>query len=84
MTRIPQTSFQKELAAERVNLQVLLDDHPTPRQREAAEKRIIEIDAESKVDGYLAARDLQPANAACITHCTGDDQWAHGAACSSS
>lgn len=54
MTRIPQTGLQKELAAERVNLQVLLDDHPTPRQREAAEKR------KTKVDGYLAAKGLQP------------------------
>jgi hypothetical protein len=60
MTRIPQIGLQKQLAAERVSLQILLDDHPTPRQRKAAEKRIVEIDAESKIDGYLAAKVLQP------------------------
>jgi len=60
MNAIPQTKRQQQLAAEREDLQTLLDDHPTKSQRKAAAERVTVIDFESKVEGYLAANALRP------------------------
>ena len=55
-----QTSRQKKLATEKRQLKTLLEDHPTPKQRVSAKQRIEDIEVESKVDGWLASKNLQP------------------------
>ncbi len=60
MTGIPQTQKQKKLEKERSNLQRLLDDHPTVKQRDAAEMRISDINVNIKIDGWVSSKGLNP------------------------
>jgi hypothetical protein len=55
-----QTSFQKELAAEKAHLTALLAETPTKRECEIANHRIEDIDMESKIDGWLSSKSLKP------------------------
>ena len=60
MAQNPQTARQQELALERTKLQDILKDDPTDKERKRASKRLANVDAESKRDGYLASKCLKP------------------------
>jgi len=51
---------QSAMANERRRLAALLEDDPTPKERACAIKRVADIDAEVRMDGYLSSKDLRP------------------------